>query len=179
MSETSGKECACAASTRFYGFVCLLCVCATIALAAYSLTRHPPQPPRRLWSPVVIDTNGSQSTILGETRQLEFWTPSADTKDFLRKDGGKIIDSDKWQVISNDDAVSQFGLLLHTNRSVLGYRRVKVWGHGRTDFKPGWWWTLNVITNYSAGDLARSYEDFWKSHQMLFIEVIDNRGRDE
>ena len=180
MSETSEKkESTGKGSNTFSIIVCCLCLCATIVLAVYVLTQHPAQQPRRLWSPVVVGTNGSQRTIMGETRQLEFWTPSADTKDYLRKQGGNIMDSEKWQVISNDDAALQFGLMLHTNQNVIGYRRSKVWGHGRTDFKPGWWWTLNVVTNYSPGDLARAYEVFWKSHQMLFIEVIDSRGRDE
>jgi hypothetical protein len=179
MSETSEKkECACAGSKRCCAIVCGLCLCATIGLAAYVLTQRPQRRPR-LWSPVVVDTNGVETTILGETRQLEFWTPSAETKDYLRKEGGNVADSEKWQVISNDDAVLKFGTMLHTNASVLGYRRLKVWGHGRSAFKPGWWWTLNVLTNYSAGNLAHAYEGFWKSHGVLFVEVIDSRGRDE
>lgn len=180
MSETlEKKEHGHARPTGIWGFLCCLCVCATIALVAYFLVQRPRPQPRRLWSPVVVETNGNQTTILGETRQLEFWTPSADTKDYLRKEGGKVIDSEKWEMLTNNDAVFQFGIMLRSNVSVLGYRRVEVWGHGRTGLKPGWWWTVDVLANYSVGNLASAYEAFWKSHQLMFVEVIDNRGRDE
>jgi hypothetical protein len=116
---------------------------------------------------------------MNETRQMEFWTPSAKTAAYLQKEGGEVARNDQWQVIPSDDAVLQFGMMLHSNLNVLGYRRVEVWGQGRSDFKPGWWWTLNVYTNYSVGDLAEAYRNFWKAPQPLFVEVIDNRGSDE
>jgi hypothetical protein len=122
-----------------------------------------------------VETNGNQG-ILGETRQMEFWTPSVKTKDYLRKYHDAVDGLDKWQVIPSDDMVAQFGSLLHSNQSVLGYRRVEVWGQGRTSYKPGWWWTMNVLTNYSVGDLAQAYRGFWKAPQPLLVEVIDNRG---
>ena len=175
MNEPSRKnEDAFAYSNTFFGTVCCLCICATIAFVAYRLTPHV-NPARRLWTPDLIDTNGAE-TVLGESRQLEFWTPSAKTKDYLHKENGDVVPTEKWEVISNDDTVLQFGALLHSNTSVLGYRRVEVWGQGQTVYKPGWWWTVNVQTNYTAGDLSASYEQFWKSHHILFVEVIDNRG---
>ena len=159
------------------GALCCLFVCATIAFIVCRLVTSHSGPSRRLWMPVVVETNGNQ-TVLGETRQMEFWTPSAKTKDYLHQEGGKVADSERWQVIPNDDAVLQFGMLLHSNVSVLGYRRVETWGQGRTAFKPGWWWTLNVFTNYSVVDLAHTYQTYWKAPQPVFIEVIDNRGSD-
>src|SRR5271154_6826305 len=66
-----------------------LVVCGAIAFIAYRDVGPRAEPPRRLWIPVVVETNGNQ-TILGETRQMEFWTPSARTKDHLRKVGGEI-----------------------------------------------------------------------------------------
>jgi hypothetical protein len=110
---------------------------------------------------------------------LEFWTPSAKTKDYLHTEKGAVVPTEQWEVISNDSVVEQFGQVLHTNSYILGYRRVEVWGQGQTTYKPGWWWTVNVFTNYTANDLARTYNDFWQSHQVLFVEVIDNRGIDD
>lgn len=166
------------ASTNPGSLFGILCVCGTIAFIAHLLFAQGAIP-RRLWSPVVIDTSG-QETVLGDTRQLEFWTPSVQTREYLAKGAnGEIADSDRWQVISNEDAVLQFGMMLHTNKNVLGYRRVEVAGQGRTPFKAGWWWTLNVLTNYSAADLGQAYQAFWKPHQAVFIEVIDNRGSAE
>jgi hypothetical protein len=127
---------------------------------------------------VVVDVTGKE-TILGETRQMEFWTPSARTKDFLRQENGGVTSNETWQVLSSDDAAIQFGALLHSNVNVLGYRRVEVWGQGRSSYKPGWWWTVNAFTNYTVGDLAQTYQGYWKSAQPVFIEVIDNRGSDE
>jgi hypothetical protein len=140
--------------------------------------RSQPEPPRRLWSPVLIQNNGTES-VLGDTRQLEFWTPSATTKDYLRKVHGQVDETEKWQVLSNDDPVVQFGVMIHSNTAVTGYRRVEDWGQGRSTYKPGWWWTVTVLTNYSATDFGRAYQNYWKSVQPVFIEIVDNRGRTE
>lgn len=177
--RTQQQKAALAGSTKLSGVVCCMCVCATAAFIAYLVVTPKSAPSRRLWLPIVVATNGNQATIMNETRQMEFWTPSAKTGDYLQREGGEVAKNDKWQVISNDDAVLQFGMILHTNENVLGYRRVEVWGHGRTGFKPGWWWTMNVFTNYSADDLAEAYRKFWKAPQPLFVEVIDNRGSSE
>jgi hypothetical protein len=178
MNEPLGNEKGLiAGSNTFFGLVCCICVCATIMFVAYRLTPNA-QPPRRLWMPDLVDTNGN-ATIMGDSRQLEFWTPSAKTKDYLHKENGQVVPTERWEVISNDDPVLQFGTMLHTNSLVLGYRRVEVWGQGQTTYKPGWWWTVNVFTNYTAADLAGAYERFWQSHHILFVEVIDNRGDDQ
>jgi hypothetical protein len=153
--------------------VCCVCICAAVVLVAGLFISRPA--PRRLWEPVLVATNGD-ITILGDTRQLEFWTPSVDTKDYLHKENGKVVPTEIWEVLSNDVPDAQFGALLKSDPNVLGYRRVHVWGQGQTVYKPGWWWTMNVFTNYTASDLGRTYESFWKSHQTLFVEVIDNRG---
>ena len=178
MNEPSSKhEDAFAIPNAFLLTIRCICICATIIILAYLFVPRPQQA-RRLWTPVLIATNGD-ATILGESRQLEFWTPSFKTKDFLHKENGQVVPTEMWEVISNDDPVVQFGMMLHSNVNVLGYRRVEVWGQGRTTYKPGWWWTVNALTNYTPGELAGTYEDFWKSHQILFVEVIDNRGNEK
>ncbi|HUA64437.1 MAG TPA: hypothetical protein VME24_01220 [Alphaproteobacteria bacterium] len=148
-------------------------ICATIAFVSWLLVSRPV--PRKLWEPLLVATNGDV-TVMGESRQLEFWTPSAETKDYLHKENGKVVPTEMWEVLSNDDPNVQFGALLRSNQSVLGYRRVHEWGQGQTPYKPGWWWTVNVFSNYTPSDLALAYDKFWKSHQILFVEVIDNRG---
>jgi hypothetical protein len=174
MNEPSKKnEEGSAAPAVMFSTVSVICICATIAFVAYLNSPRPEA--RRLWKPLLIDTNGNSIT-LPESRQLEFWTPSAKTKDYLHTEKGEVVPTETWQALSNDDPVMQFGNVLHTNSYVLGYRRVEAWGQGTTIYKPGWWWTVNVYTNYTANDLARTYESFWKSHQVVFIEEIDNRG---
>jgi hypothetical protein len=176
-AKSPNREHAFAGSKFFFGTVCFVCACATICFVANHLGSRS-EPPRRLWTPVIIEANGNE-TILPESRQLEFWTPSAKTVEYLHMENGEVINTEKWEIISNDDTVLEFGDLLRTNLSILGYRRVEVLGQGRTGFKPGWWWTVNVLTNYSAGDLGRAYQDFWKPHQPVFVEIIDNRGRED
>ena len=176
MSEQPEKKAGTFACPRtLCGALSCAFVCATIAFIACLVLSPHSGPKPRLWIPVVVETNGNQ-TVLGETRQMEFWTPSVKTKEYLRKVGGEVGDMEKWQIIPSDDAVSQFGLVLHSNVNVLGYRRIEEWGQGRTSYKPGWWWTMNVMTDYSVGDLAHLYREFWKSPQPILVEVIDNRG---
>jgi len=153
--------------------LCCVCICAAVVVICCLFASRPA--PRKLWEPLLVGTNG-ETTVMGESRQLEFWTPSADTKDYLHKENGKVVRTETWEVLSNDAPNVAFGTMLKSNGNVLGYRRVLVWGQGQTLYKPGWWWTVNVFTNYTAGDLARTYDEFWKSHQILFVEVIDERG---
>ncbi len=158
----------------FWGTLPYAFVCAAVVLVAYVCAPHAP-PLRRLWLPVVVDKNGAE-TVMGETEQMNFWTPSVQTKDYLSQAGGSPTDPDRWQILSNEDLVMQFGLLLHSNANILGYRRTVVWGHGRSVFKPGWWWTVNVHTNFTAAEMARTYQTFWKDSTPVFIEVVQNRG---
>ena len=179
MSEQTEKKIGTSSCTKSVcGAISCACVCATIAFVAYIVITPRTESPRRLWIPVVVDTNGNQ-IVLGETRQMEFWTPSSKTKDYLRKNGGDVNDKEKWQIIPSDDVVSQFGLVLHSNQNVRGYRRVEEWGQGRTIYKPGWWWTMNVTTNFTVSDLAQAYQAFWKSQQAVLVEVVYNRGSNE
>ena len=179
MSEQPEKNAGTSACPRtLCGALPWALVCAAIAFIAYLVVSPHSEPMRRLWIPVVVESNGNQ-TVLGETRQMEFWTPSVKTKDYLHKEGGEVGDKEKWQIVLSDDAVSQFGVVLHSNRNVFGYRRVEEWGQGRSSFKPGWWWTMNVSTNYSVAELAKDYKAFWKSPQAVLVEVVDNRGSSE
>jgi len=176
--HASKNESAFGCPNTFCGAASCLFICATIAFIAWvAVSKQSAQSPR-LWVPVLVDSQGSQ-TILGETHQMEFWTPSVETKNYLHTENGEIADSEKWQVISNDDVLVQFGAMLHSNQNILGYRRVEEWGQGQTVFKPGWWWTLNVYTNCSVVDLAQAYQKFWKESHPVFIEVIDNRGSND
>lgn len=177
MSDESRKVETPAFSSTFWGTVQVALVCAGIIIGIYLLPGHVPAP-RRLWVPAVVEKNGSL-TVMGETRQMNFWTPSVQTKDYLVKPGGAIGDPDKWQVLSNDEPLLQFGLMLHTNAEVIGYRRTEVWGHGRSVFKPGWWWTVNTLTNFSAAEMGHAYQSFWKCSSPVFIEVVENRGSEQ
>jgi hypothetical protein len=166
----------------FWSFLSILVVCATIGFVIYQGVQFlPPKkaaPPRRLWTPLVIN-NLNTEMIVPDTLRLEFWTPSAKTKDYLTKEPKADGDTNRnWEAIESEELVTQFGQHLRKDADVVGYRRTEVWGHGRTTLKPGWWWSITVRTNYPVAKLARTYREFWKTPSSVFVEVIDNRGHD-
>jgi hypothetical protein len=162
---------------NFWSALSLAIICGALAFIALQVTRpQPSHSTRRLWTPIVVTPDGTETVIQGGTRRLEFWTPSARTKDHLPRDGGALRDRDQWEAIASDVPVTQFGMLLRTNSNVLGYRRTEVWGHGRTTLKPGWWWTMTVVTNYTVQNFIHAYRGFWKSSNAVFVEVIENPG---
>lgn len=164
---------------NFWAAVCVALICATVAYVVHQfLNAREPGRPQRLWTPVGVTPEGSETVIQPATRRLEFWTPSARTKDHLAREDGNIRERDKWEMLANDEPVHQFGQLLRTNSNVLGYRRAEVWGHGRTSLKPGWWWTMTVTTNYTLQQLVQSYRGFWKSSNAIFVEKIENPGEE-
>lgn len=162
---------------NFWSTLSLAIICAMLAFFVWQFTHVTPSHPlRRLWTPTVVTPEGMETALQAGTVRLEFWTPSARTKDHLAGEGGVIRDRDKWEAIASDEPVHQFGALLRTNSNVLGYRRTEVWGHGRTSLKPGWWWTTTVTTNYSVQSLVQTYRAFWKSTNAIFVEKIENPG---
>ena len=162
---------------NFWAVLCVALLCATAAYIAHLLVEHPVEKrpvAQRLWNPIAVTPDGRAGSLSAATRRLEFWTPSARTKDHLTRENGAIRDRDKWETITSDEPVTQFGMLLRTNANVLGYRRAEVWGHGRTTLKPGWWWTMTVTPNYSVQTLTQTYREFWKSTNTIFLETTEN-----
>ena len=173
------RACSHASAKSFWTFLTVLVVCSTLAFALYNLRPEKKNaPPRRLWTPLVVN-NLNTEMIVPDTLRLEFWTPSAKTKDFVSKEPKDAGDTNRhWEVIESEEMVVQFGQHLRKDTDVVGYRRMEVWGHGRTGLKPGWWWSITVRTNYPVAKLAKSYREFWKTPSSVFVEVIDNRGHD-
>ncbi len=169
-----------ASAKSFWSFLSILSICALLAFAIYTFApeKKSVAPARRLWTPLVVN-NLNTEMIVPDTLRLEFWTPSAKTKDFVSKEPKDAGDTNRnWEVIESEEMVAQFGQALRKDTDVVGYRRSEVWGHGRTGLKPGWWWSITVRTNYPVAKLAKSYREFWKTPSSVFVEVIDNRGHD-
>lgn len=159
--------------SSIFGTLAVLFVCATIATAVCVLLTAKPEQiraVRSLWSTVQVEPDGTQ-IIQHDTMRVEFWTPSSKTKDYLRDNDAK-----QWQATATEDQVTQFGNLLRKDPNIAGYRRTEVWGQGRTELKPGWWWTMTVHTNYSIGKFVSQYTAFWKSQDLIYIEITGNRG---
>ena len=173
------RSCSHASAKSFWTFLSTVVVCATLVFAIYKLLpEKKTAPPRRLWTPLVVN-NLNTEMVVPDTLRLEFWTPSAKTKDFVSKEPKDAGDTNRnWEAIESEEMVAQFGQHLRKDTDVVGYRRSEVWGHGRTGLKPGWWWSITVRTNYPVAKLAKSYREFWKTPSSVFVEVIDNRGHD-
>jgi len=177
MSESTSSAPAAARPSKLWATLRVAIVCATVSFLGWRYLNPPPPPSQtRLWTPVLIGGKGHELILQPPSRRMEFWTPSAKTKEHLPKDGGEFRPQDKWEILSTDETVNRFGFTLRSNANVLGYRRAEVWGHGKTQLKPGWWWTMTVTTNYSVQNLMHAYRDFWKSSNAVFVEVIENPG---
>ena len=127
-----------------------------------------------------------------QTYQFAFWTPSAETTVAMEEDvrEGRVMAVDlAWQHFSGetmseqrDEAekrLKEFGVLLRgTGSLVNGYRRQEVRGHGRTDFKAGWWWTVSVSKEYNVEQFVDLYLNFWKPtkngqpHNRVYVEIL-------
>src|SRR5579871_3589873 len=113
-ADTQGNRSGSGAAMWFFAAICCVGICGMVCFVAYSNTNH--TQPRRLWSPMIVgSTNGG--TILGETRQLEFWTPSSKTKDYLHQEKGEVTPTEKWQIIGSEDPLLEFGSMLRSNQS--------------------------------------------------------------
>ena len=175
-AATSGSV---AAPRTVWSFLSILVVCALLAFAIYKLApAKTPAPPHRLWTPLVVNNLGGEMNVPDQLR-LEFWTPSSKTKDYVTKNSRDGADTNRhWEILESEEPVVQFGQRLRKDDEVLGFRRTEVWGHGRTGLKPGWWWSITVRTNYPPTKLAKTYREFWKTSNSVFVEVIDNRGHE-
>lgn len=114
---------------------------------------------------------------------IQFWTPSADTWDSLmrwnfpnltddqKKEQLKAEGWQKWDK-KDGDKVAQFDQKLSHDRTIDGYRRMKVFGHGHTYFKEGWWWIVTVRADFSMEKFVKDYSEFWGNKNALYVEEI-------
>src|SRR5689334_2569051 len=120
-SGSATTQPAAARKSNFWSALSIALVCATAAYIAHQiLHRKPTHAARRMWTPTVVRPDGAETELPAATRRLEFWTPSARTKDHVAREGSGIRERDKWEVLPNDEPVQQFGILLRTNSNVLG-----------------------------------------------------------
>jgi hypothetical protein len=161
-----------------YGALCVLFLSSAIVSSLYIIFHATPAQIKAfhsLYATVKVDAE-TKETVENDTLRYEFWTPSSKTKDYVEKHEGEVAQRDKWELDVTEDKVIKFGETLRGTSGVEGYRRVEAWGHGRSRFKPGWWWTMRVNRGYSVEKLAKEYREFWGTTEPMFIEVFDNKG---
>jgi len=155
-----------------FGLLAVIAVCVTICLSLYVAGTARPENVAAivsLWTPRIGDEP------IEDTFLLQFWTPSALTKEAF---AGSSDDAWKWQDCSEVDAKA-FGDKLHENKSVVGYRRWEVFGHGTSTPKHGYWWVLTVREEFTIPDLEKAYREHWgmPEEKQLYIETVRREAK--
>jgi hypothetical protein len=137
-------------------------ICAVLWLAL-----HYPKEVGDITRPFVIG-RASNSTSEAEARYLiQFWTPSAKTKE-----SPNVAD---WEKI-DDRRLDDFAdALLGDNEAkgkVTGYRRYDVIGKGLGGRTAGMWWVITVTNDYQVTDLVKLYHQFWHTDASVYVEVL-------
>ena len=126
-----------------------------------------------VWRSISVQPDDDLEVQAGAYR-LEFWTPSARTKDAYN--GRDVPEKDKWEILQDETKVLEFGDKLKADARVEGFRRFEEFGHGRTDRKWGWWWIVGVKDDFSVRDLIRLYRGHWGAEDRIYIETIRRRS---
>ncbi len=126
--------------------------------------------------------------VVGGTsgRMIQFWTPSKETRRYLRKDErGGVLETEKWMIVE-DDSAQEFGDVLLQMQHVLGYRWYQVFGHGQDIDKEGLWWVVTVSEKFDTAEIVKAYSDYWYKpkgafYPSVYIEeqLSGHRGRYE
>lgn len=168
------------------GMSLLFCVFGTIVGLAYLFLHAPTANLHALSN--ALGVRGYVATAGGklepqDTYQMGFWTPSAATVTTWqpRDAGGRPIDIRPWQELQSDDRVVEFGAYLRKQFGPVrlnGYRRYAVAGHGRSNYKEGYWWVVSLSDNVDPDELIRVYREFWLKRQdgsyfddKIYVEV--------
>jgi hypothetical protein len=112
----------------------------------------------------VITLDGKEVSIPKGPIQIQFWTPSAMTK--------QTADAKEWEKFDSDDRLVEFGDKLIGARIVRGYRRYDVIGEGRGSRKVGAWWVSSNSADFKLDDFLKFYQEFWQpGEDAVYMEV--------
>jgi hypothetical protein len=104
---------------------------------------------------------------LGENYQVQFWTPSAKTKE--------AADVRDWEKIDSDDKLDAFADELMKG-AISGYRRYEVIGAGLGGRKAGMWWIATLAKNSSVRQILEVYNKFWApGDDRTYMEVARSK----
>jgi hypothetical protein len=120
---------------------------------------------------VIGGFGGSSDFKRSNIVQHQFWTPSEKTKNY-----GNLSPWVKKASINATQLNNEFGEKLTSNENVFGYRRFEVYGKGRSNAKEGTWWVLNASPEFTTDKLAKIYQEFWGTHQSIYIETYNHRS---
>jgi hypothetical protein len=111
-----------------------------------------------------VTLNGKAVKIPKGPIQIQFWTPSARTKE--------AVDVKDWEKMDSDDKLDVFAGKLMQARIIKGYRRYEVTGAGFGSRRVGAWWVSSNDTDFNIGNFLRTYLDFWKpGDDKVYMEI--------
>jgi hypothetical protein len=86
--------------------------------------------------------------------QVQFWTPSARTRE------AKGIKD--WERIESDELLDTFADRLLKANIIKGYRRYEITGAGLGARKMGAWWVSTSDDDFKLKEFLQEYQNFWK-----------------
>jgi hypothetical protein len=111
---------------------------------------------------------GEIPSNLGDQYRIQFWTPSARTKE---TPGVK-----EWLKV-DESMLDQFAELLMNSHIVKGYSRYEVIGAGLGVRKVGEWWSATLVEGVTVKEFLTEYNKFWKpGNDSTYMEVMHLSG---
>jgi hypothetical protein len=112
-----------------------------------------------------ITFNGHEFKTPPGPIMIEFWTPSAQTKNYA---GAK-----DWEKLEDDGRLDEFAEKLMKEHIVKGYRRYDVVGQGsRGPRQAGAWWISSNDSSFDMKAFLLAYYEFWKpGEDNVYMEV--------
>jgi hypothetical protein len=96
--------------------------------------------------------------------QVQFWTPSARTKE--------AADAKVWEKVESDVRLDAFADRLMKAQLIAGYRRYEIVGAGRGTRRSGAWWVSTNEAGFNLAGFLRAYQDFWKpGDDKVYMEI--------
>jgi hypothetical protein len=121
-----------------------------------------------------FERSGKIVSQTNKPRMVQFWTPSVETSNWLEKDkNGKTREDEQWEQVS-ENKIREFDELLAKMKTVDGYRRYKVYGHGQQSFREGWWWVLTVRNDFQIEDFVKEYSNFWGDNEIYVEQIVSD-----
>ena len=100
------------------------------------------------------------------SHQIQFWTPSLNT--YRDKNINEIEMENRWQKLTDNTKIIEFEKLL--NQYAKGWRRMEVYGSGRTRCKYGYWWILTMKEDFKMQSFIALYSKFWGNTKTVYVE---------
>jgi hypothetical protein len=109
--------------------------------------------------------DGSQFKAPKGPIQVQFWTPSARTKE------AKGIND--WERIESDEPLDAFADRLLKANIIKGYRHYDITGAGLGVRKMGAWWVSTSDDDFKLKEFLQEYQNFWRpGDDSVYMEML-------